>query len=486
MQNPINRYMLILRRWLWLIVLGMVICGGVTYAASKLVHPNYQASATLILNDCSATSTAYDCTTAGLEALPTYAQLVTSPTVLNPVAVQHPGLSLKQLTGMVAVKPQSNTLLMTVNVTNSNPKLATELANEVCQSFAQFSNTQLPGSVQVIPAQEPTSPVGLKPSYAGAIGVLVGLGLALALIVIFEWIDDRLTRPEEAEELVGTDVLTILPRLNNKRLASNRVPTPTLAEGCQVLCANLNAAQAKKPFKLVMVTSTLADEGKSTVAANLACFMALSGKQVLLIDANLRKPMLDRYFQLENQQSLADAFEESWTNATIELDGQPTNIPNLRVLTAGIAPSNPAELLQSSTAAHIFQHFENAANFDYIIFDTPSLLPLADTQVLASYMQAVILVVNTANTPRKALTRARQILKRMSVPVLGIVINKNPWPDYSISQLPQSEVYKSHVQEDASLAESEIPETPLPKIADLNENEEVTIVVSRLNNSEHH
>src|ERR1700676_1937220 len=126
MQNPLSRYTLIIRRWVWLIVLGMLICGGLTYAISKLAHPNYQASATLILNDCSVQSSAYDCTTAGLEALPTYAQLVTSPTVLNPVVGLHPGLTLGQLTAMITVKPQSNTLLMTVGVTNSNPKLATE------------------------------------------------------------------------------------------------------------------------------------------------------------------------------------------------------------------------------------------------------------------------------------------------------------------------------------------------------------------------
>lgn len=486
MQNPLSRYTLIIRRWVWLIVLGMLICGGLTYASSKLAHPNYQASATLILNDCTVQSSAYDCTTAGLEALPTYAQLVTSPTVLNPVIGHHPGLTLNQLTAMLAVKPQSNTLLMTVDVTNSNPKLATELVNEVCQSFAQFSNTQLPGSLQVIPAQEPTDPVGLKPTYAALIGALVGLGLALALIVIFEWVDDRLTGSEEVVELVGTDLLTILPQLKNKHLSSNRMALPALAEGSRVLCANLNAAQAIKPFKRVIVTSALADEGKSTVAANLASFMALSGKRVLLVDANLRNPILDRYFELENHQSLAHAFLGTWTKLNIELDGQPTDIPTLRVLTAGIAPSNPAELFQSPTAVHVFEHFENADNFDYIIFDTPPLLPLADTQVLASYMQAIILVVNASSTPRKALARARQILKRMRIPVLGIVINKSPWPDYSTMQLSDdSQVYQQHTQEDAMLIEPEVPETPLPEVADLQENREITVTVRRLNNNEH-
>lgn len=487
MQNPLSHYLLVIRRWAWIIVLGIVICGGITYAVSKLAHPNYQASSTLILNVCTAQSSAYDCTTAGLEALPTYAQLVTSPEVLTPVLAHHPGLTIKQLTAMVSAKSQSNTLLMNVNVTNTDPKLAAQIANEVSQSFAQFSNTQLPGTVQVIPAQVPTDPVGLKPLYAAAIGALVGLGLALALIVIFEWVDDRLTKPEEAQEQLGSDVLTILPQIKRKQLTTVGVDSPILAEGCRVLCANLNTAQAMKPFKRVMITSALADEGKSTVAAKLASFMAQSGKRVLLVDANLRSPMLDRYFQLGNYQSLAQAFVKTHTDINIELDGQPTDIQNLRVLTAGTAPSNPAELLQTAAAARVFKHFENAHHFDYIFFDTPSLLPLADAQVLATYMEAAILVVDASTTPRKALGRAKQIVKRIHLPILGIVINKNPWPDYSTQHLEQSIVYQQQPirEQHMVVIEPEIVDTPLPHITDENESQDITITVPRLNSNEH-
>ena len=488
MQNPVSRYTLIIRRWAWLMILGIVVCGGVTFAVSKLSHPNYQASATLILNECTNQSSAYDCTTAGLEALPTYAQLITSPTVLNPVAAHHPGLTTKQLASMIAVKPQSNTLLMNVDVTNGDPKLAAQLANEVSAGFAQFSNTQLPGTVQVIPAQVPTDPVGLKSSYAAAIGALVGLGLALALIVIFEWVDDRLTGSEEAAELVGSDILTILPELKNKQLPANKVAIPGLAEGSRVLGASLNVAQATKPFKRILVTSALADEGKSTVAANLAFFLAMSGKRVLLVDANLREPRLDRYFELENHQSLAHAFLRTPSKLNNELNGQPTIIPTLQVLTAGIAPSNPAELFQSPAARRVFEHFETTDNFDYIIFDTPPLLPFADTQALAAYAQTSILVVNAASTPRKALARARKTLKRMGIPVLGIVINKSPWPDYSAMQSTGREVYPQYKQVDALLVEPEVPETPMPEPeeTDLNGNQEITVTLTRLNKNNEH
>src|SRR5205807_9392077 len=99
--------------------------------------------------------------------------------------------------------------------------------------------------------------------YAG-LGAFVGLGLALALIVIFEWTDDRLASPEEIQEILGWDILTVIPSLAGKRRPIDAQRTPALAEACRVLCASLNAAQTIKPFKLLMVTSAVSSEGKST------------------------------------------------------------------------------------------------------------------------------------------------------------------------------------------------------------------------------
>ena len=129
MQNPLGYYLIIAKRWFWMIVLGIVVCGGMSYIVSKSLHPVYQASANLILNECTASTTPYDCTTAGIEALPTYAQLITSSSVLNSVIVQNQGLTLSQLSSMITVKPQSNTLLIEVDVTNKDPQLAMTLAN---------------------------------------------------------------------------------------------------------------------------------------------------------------------------------------------------------------------------------------------------------------------------------------------------------------------------------------------------------------------
>src|SRR6266849_9729988 len=198
MKNPLSYYTMLAKRWAWMILLGIILCSGASFGISKITPRVYQASATLILTAGTSTS-AYENFTASVQAVPTYAQLLTSPAVLDPVAERHPGLAPDQLKAMITTKTQANTPLIEVDVENRNPRLAMNLASEVSQSFAQFSNAHLPGSLQVLPAQLPTDPIRPKALVNTGIGALVGLGLALALIVIFEWIDDRLANPEEVQ-----------------------------------------------------------------------------------------------------------------------------------------------------------------------------------------------------------------------------------------------------------------------------------------------
>src|SRR5262249_30412402 len=141
------------------------------------------------------------------------------------------------------------------------------------------------------------------------IAALIGLGLAVTLIVIFEWAEDRLSSPENAQELLAQEILTSIPQLP-KRRKSREKGSVVLVEKYRILAASLNTAQAIKPFKVVMVTSALPGEGKSTVAANLASFLAMGGRRVLLIDANRLHPVLDQHFQLDNRRGLSTVFPE--------------------------------------------------------------------------------------------------------------------------------------------------------------------------------
>jgi succinoglycan biosynthesis transport protein ExoP len=426
MQYSLSRYVIFAKRWWWLIVIGMFICSGTTYIVSKLEHPVYQASAILIIN---ANPSSSNNTVASLAAVPTYAQLVTTSTVLDPVIAKHQGMTLDQLNSMIASKPESNTQLIELDVQNGDPNLAAELANEICNSFTQYANSQMPVTVQILPAVAPTAPIKPKPLQDTAISALVSLGLAIALIIIFEWIDDRLSSPEEVQTLLEMELLTVIPQIVRDRSGKTSGKASTIEEKYHSLCASLNTAKARKPFKVLMVTSSLAGEGKSTVAANLASYLAMTGKSVLLVDVNLRHPVLAQRYQLDNSRGLSNVFLEMWASPRAELSGQETNNPRLRVLTAGSIPSRPAELLQSSLSEQLFDYFKHTS-FDYVIIDAPPVLPVADAQILASLVEAVIIVVDAHKTPRRAMVRTKHVLGKGRAEVLGVIINKSRWPDY--------------------------------------------------------
>ena len=435
MQNPLNRYTMLAKRWAWLIVLGIVLCGGGTYIFSKLQRPVYQASAFMFVTLGTSTTSPYDSTSASLSAVPTFAQLLQpngsiNAEVLNSVVAEHQGLTLDELNAMLTVKPQSNTQIIELDVKNSDPLLAMQLANEVSSSFAHYVTTQIPATVHIVPAQQPPTPISLKSLPLAALGALAGLGLALALIVIFEWIDDRPRNPEEVQREMGLEILAIFPKLSRHDRNKSINEIPVLAERNRVLCSGLNALQARNNFKLLMVTSALPDEGVSTIAANLASCLALSGKRVLLVDANLRKPIIDQHFQIENCPGLADVLLEMRAGFEVKVNAQQTEIPNLSVVTAGVIPANAADMLLSPLVEQIFEFFRKAP-YDFVIFDTPPILPVADTQIMATYIESTLLIIDASKIPRDALERAKQVLNSTRTKIVGVVVNKSPWPEYS-------------------------------------------------------
>ncbi len=436
MQSPLSRYLLLVRRWAWLALLGALICGVATYVVSSLLPPVYRASSMLIINVDDSSSSPYDNISASQLAATTYAQLVKSPVVLGPVLAAHPDLTSEQLNAMVSAKPQPDTSLIELDVENGDPAYAAELANEISQNFAAYVLTQLVGTVKIVGAEVPPDPIRPKPLLYSGIGLLVGLCLGTALAIIFEWADDRLAAPDEAEKLLGTETLAVLPRLRRRQRNKPAGMVPDLAETSRMICAALNAAQGTQPCKLVLFTSALPGEGKTIVAANAAAFLAKANKRVLLVDAHLRQPRLAQYVHLGGAEGCAGPYLETWKRLTNGSAQQANGLPTLCVLAPGrMPPANSADLFLSPLAQQFLQELANAP-FDYVLFDAAPLLPVADAQMLAVSMQAAVLVINASKTSRKELERAWRLLNRGHVKVLGAVINRSRWPKARASRCP--------------------------------------------------
>ncbi|MEW6572129.1 MAG: CpsD/CapB family tyrosine-protein kinase [Bacillota bacterium] len=208
-------------------------------------------------------------------------------------------------------------------------------------------------------------------------------------------------------------------------LATYKHPRSILAEAFRTLRTNLGFAAVNHPFRSVLITSAVANEGKTTTATNLGIVLAQAGHRVLLIDCDLRLPGIHRVFGLGNQQGLTNVLVQQLDPASA---AQPGPVPGLSILPSGPIPPNPADLLGSQQMRSLWQGLYE--KFDYVIADSPPVLSVTDAALLSSQVDGVLLVIRTARTRIENLQEATAQLKRASARILGVILNKMPQPRY--------------------------------------------------------
>ncbi|MCI6458426.1 MAG: CpsD/CapB family tyrosine-protein kinase [Terrisporobacter sp.] len=197
----------------------------------------------------------------------------------------------------------------------------------------------------------------------------------------------------------------------------DKLPKSITAESYRSLRTNIQYSSIDKQVKTLVVTSSNAGEGKSTVAGNLAYTFFQSGKRVLIIDCDLRKPSLHRKFNVSNEVGLTDVLV-----GTSELNKVMKKIDdNLYLLTTGTLPPNPAEIIGSNTMENFLD--ECKINFDYIILDTPPILPVTDSKLLAIKADATVLVVRSEISKLKHVSQAFKELGKVNANVIGTILN---------------------------------------------------------------
>ena len=197
----------------------------------------------------------------------------------------------------------------------------------------------------------------------------------------------------------------------------DKLPKSITAESYRSLRTIIQYSSIDKQVKTLVVTSSNAGEGKSTVAGNLAYTFFQSGKRVLIIDCDLRKPSLHRKFNVSNEVGLTDVLV-----GTSELNKVMKKIDdNLYLLTTGTLPPNPAEIIGSNTMENFLD--ECKINFDYIILDTPPILPVTDSKLLAIKADATVLVVRSEISKLKHVSQAFKELGKVNANVIGTILN---------------------------------------------------------------
>ena len=257
--------------------------------------------------------------------------------------------------------------------------------------------------------------------FAGLLGIFLGLCLAL----LQELLDDRINSPEEAERVLRLPNLGHVPLVEEEglRLIRDISTFSPLMESYRSLRTNINFAAVGTKLRSLVVTSSVPAEGKSTTAANLAMAMALDGKRVIIIDADLRRPSLHKLFRLESSPGLTDILVGTHEIADVI---KPSGVDNVSVISAGSPPPNPAELLGSAKMGELITELESLA--DIVLFDSPPTLAVADSIVLAARTNGVLLVIGYGETKKTNSRNAVAALQRANARVLGTVLNRVEGP----------------------------------------------------------
>jgi capsular exopolysaccharide synthesis family protein len=292
-------------------------------------------------------------------------------------------------------------------------------------------------------ARMPQEPIPKNQSRYYIIAVVLGLLLGIGLALFLEFNDTSIKSNEDVERYLGISILGAIPHITpnkkedisiRRRSASSKstmsvVQYPrqilnftgddsVITESYRSLRTNISFVSPDAPLHTVVVTSAGPSEGKSLTTANLAMSYAQMGKKTLLIDADLRRPVLHHFFGLKREPGFAELFSE---NPDYDVAIRPSGKENLSVITAGIFSANPAELIASQKMIQHIEYFKK--HFDMVFFDTPPIVAVTDATLLGKKVDGVLLVIKSHHSDREFVSRALTNLNNVGVKVWGAILN---------------------------------------------------------------
>ncbi len=277
--------------------------------------------------------------------------------------------------------------------------------------------------VQLERAEPSDFPVRPRPLTNIALGSVVGLMLAAGIVTLIEYLDDTIKNPDDVTRLMELSVVGYIgkmPGMNKKKAYAYvaEQPRSPIAEAYRALRTNIEFANNERPLRSILIASSGPGEGKTTTATNLSIVLAQGGKNVILVDADMRRPSIHNMFSLQNRIGLSNLFSNGTQISEVE---HPWRLDNMKIITSGGLPNNPSELLSSDKMLTILSKMEESA--DVVIIDSPPFL-VTDASVLASRVDGVILVIEPGTTTRNSALAVVNQLRRANANVIGVVFNR--------------------------------------------------------------
>jgi receptor protein-tyrosine kinase len=279
--------------------------------------------------------------------------------------------------------------------------------------------------VQVIAtADTPRSPVSPKPVRDALIGALLGLLVGAALALVYEHFHEGINTAEDLERAApGLRVLGVIPAVKDWRRQAVAPATGSQMtaadEAYRSLRTSILHLRLGRPLRVIQFTSPSGSEGKTTTAMNLAVSIAETGKSVLVIDGDLRRPRIESCFGVPNDVGLTSLLVGEVTLDAVVRPAE--RIERVSVLPAGPTPPNPSELLSSNAMLELIDRLSKMA--DFVIIDCPPVLPVTDAVLLSEIVDGTVLVAMAGESTRKTVARAVRLLHQIDAPIIGLVLN---------------------------------------------------------------
>lgn len=442
----LRSYLSILRRWLWLIVLGptlgIAISGYIQWYLGLV--PVYRATAALSVGtETEGASQDMDSLKLGLELAPTYAELAQRLPLTQAVvdALDLPITAQALAEDKLEVVLLQDTSIIEITASDGDPVQAAAIANEVARQLVAMAPMRPYKFVQVIAEAQVRKRQSYEPYVITLVSGALGLVLVTSIVFMAVYLRDRLQTAEEAAQRLDLPILGTIgspkkrPFRRPWRLSRSSPGSADVVRSQPIWWVivetfqQLSSAQArmKERFQgeLILVTSPEPRESKSITTVSLARAWAMAGKNVILVDADPYHPSIHRCFGVSNQVGLTDLFQQNDESEPLEeLDTTllPTDTANLTLLTSGSLPSDPLKLLSSPSWHRILKALTQEA--DVVIFNGPPVLLRPETVILAANVDGVLLVLDLGKTTLDAAREALEMLRRGGGTMVGGVLIK--------------------------------------------------------------
>jgi capsular exopolysaccharide synthesis family protein len=426
------------RRWKFTVVvfiLGLVGAGLVTSA----ITPSYKSDARVYITaSTTGTLDAYNVGIYSAARIASYADLAKDPAVLQRV-IKRVGLDMTpgELAPHVTATAVPNTVILQVSVTDSDPQIARELAraesNEIVKLVASLE-TPTEGTN----GEDPVSPIiarlagdasfnanPVSPSLPLnlAVGGLLGILIGVAGAVLREMFDTSIKSPDDLAEVTDAAIMAVVPfdsSVSKHPLISDTEGSSERVEAFRVLRTNLQFVDLDSKRQMLIISSSVPDEGKTVTATNLAITLAQTGRRVLLLDCDFRKPRVARLLGLENSVGLLTILVG---RAPLEECIQ-QHESGVEFLATGPLPPNPAEILETQSMRDLLGTVRDA--YDVVIIDAPPMLPVADPAIIAPLADGVLLVARHGRTSKDLVSQTVERLEAVGGRIVGVVLNMTP------------------------------------------------------------